>query len=110
MGRPVPAAVAGLEIVGVLVYYGLQLNPSEAQAKDFPGKGDAIAGRTALADAGISPGVMKPFVVLVEDGANRGPVVAKLRGTPGVAAAVAPPDWRKGSSRLIQAFPTADRA
>ena len=25
-------------IVGVLVYYGVQLNPSEAQAKDFPGK------------------------------------------------------------------------
>ena len=108
MGRPVPVAVAGLAIVGVLVYYGLQLNPSEAQAKDFPGKGDAIAGRTALADAGISPGVMKPFVVLVEDGANRGPVVAKLRGTPGVAAAVAPPDWRKGSSGLVEAFAATD--
>src|SRR5947208_5963507 len=45
MRRPVPVAAAGLAIVGVLVYYGLQLNPSEAQAKDFPGKGDAIAGR-----------------------------------------------------------------
>src|SRR5436190_12368080 len=64
MRRPIPVAAVGLAIVGVLVYYGLQLNPSEAQAKDFPGSGDAIDGRTALANASISPGVMKPFVVL----------------------------------------------
>jgi RND superfamily putative drug exporter len=108
--RPVAVAAVGLVIVGTLVYYGLQLNPSEAQAKDFPGKGDAIAGRTALADAGISAGVMKPFVVLVENGADREPIVAKLRATKGVAAAVAPPDWRKGSSSLIEAFPTSDGA
>jgi RND superfamily putative drug exporter len=108
--RPVSVAAVGLAIVGVLVYYGVQLNPSEAQAKDFPGKGDAIAGRTALADAGISAGVMKPFVVLVENGANREPIVTKLRATEGVAAAVAPPDWRRGSSSLIEAFPTSDGA
>jgi RND superfamily putative drug exporter len=110
MRRPVPIATVGLAIVGVLVFYGLQLNPSEAQAKDFPGKGDAIVGRAALADAGISAGVMKPFVVLVENGASRGPIVAKLNATPGVAAAVAPPDWVKGSSSLIEAFPATDSA
>jgi RND superfamily putative drug exporter len=110
MRRPIPVAAVGLAIVGVLVFYGLQLNPSEAQAKDFPGRGDAIAGRTALADAGISPGVMKPFVVLVEHGASREPIVAKLRATDGVAAAVAPPGWRKGSSSLVEAFPTTDGA
>jgi RND superfamily putative drug exporter len=110
MRRPVPVAVVGFAIVGALVYYGLQLNPSEAQAKDFPGSGDAIAGRTALADAGISAGVMKPFVVLVEGGASREPIVAQLRETPGVAAAVAPPDWRKGSSSLVEAFPATDAA
>jgi putative drug exporter of the RND superfamily len=110
MRRPVPVAAVGLAIVGVLVYYGLQLNPSEAQAKDFPGKGDAIAGRAALADAGISAGVMKPFVVVVENGAKREPIVAKLRATEGVAAAVAPPGWRRGSSSLIEAFPTNDGA
>src|SRR2546428_1135574 len=110
MRRPVPIAAIGLAIVGVLVYSGLQLNPSEAQAKDFPGSGDAIVGRTALADAGISPGVMKPFVVLVERGASRDPIVAKLRATPGIAAAVAPPEWRKGSSSLVEAFPASDGA
>src|SRR5215213_2311126 len=76
--RPWPVALVGMAIVGVLVFYGVQLNPSEAQAKDFPGTGDAINGREALADGGISAGVMKPFVVLVEDGAGRGPIVVKL--------------------------------
>jgi len=110
MRRPIPVAAIGLVIVGLLVYSGLQLNPSEAQAKDFPGSGDAISGRTALADAGISPGVMKPFVVLVENGASREPIVARLSRTPGVAAAVAPPDWRQGSSSLVEAFPASDGA
>jgi RND superfamily putative drug exporter len=110
MRRPVPIAVAGLAIVGALVFYGVQLNPSEAQAKDVPGKGDAIAGRTALADAGISAGVMKPFVVLVENGASREPIVASLNRTPGVAGAVAPRDWVEGSSSLIEAFPASDGA
>jgi RND superfamily putative drug exporter len=108
--RPVQVAAVGLAIVGVLVYYGLQLNPSEAQAKDFPGKGDAIVGRAALAHAGISPGVMKPLVVLVEHGAQREPIVAKLRSIEGVGAVVAPPDWQKGSASLIEAFPTTDGA
>jgi RND superfamily putative drug exporter len=110
MRRPIPVAAVGIAIVGVLVYYGLQLNPSEAQAKDFPGTGDAIDGRTALANANISPGVMKPFVILVENGASREPIVAKVRETPGVAAAVAPPDWREGSSSLVEAFPSSDGA
>jgi RND superfamily putative drug exporter len=112
MRRPVPVAVVGVAIVAALVYSGLQLNPSEAQAKDFPGTGDAINGRAALADAGISAGVMKPFVVLVEDGAPTAPIVEKLRQTPGVAAAVAPlgPDWRRGSNSLVEAFPASDGA
>jgi RND superfamily putative drug exporter len=53
---------------------------------------------------------LKPFVVLVENGSSREPIVAKLRETPGIAGAVAPPDWRKGSSSLVEAFPTSDGA
>src|SRR2546425_12560057 len=108
--RPLPVAVVGLAIVGLLVYSGLQLNPSEAQVKDFPGSGDAIAGRTALADAGISPGVMKPFVVLMEHGANPEPVAAKLPATPGIAGAAAPRAWRKAGNSLVEAFPASDGA
>ncbi len=110
MRRPLPVAAVGLVIVGTLVFYGVQLNPSEAQVKDFPGRGDAIDGRTALADAGISAGVMKPFVVLVENGANREAIAAKVRQTPGVAGAAAPPDWVKGQNSLVEAFPATDGA
>ncbi|HEY5294916.1 MAG TPA: MMPL family transporter [Gaiellaceae bacterium] len=110
MRRPLPIAIAGLAVVGVLVFYGVQLNPSESQAKDQPGSGDAVAGRTALSDAGISPGVMKPFVVLVEHGAKSEPIAAKLRAVPGVAGAAAPVAWRKGPNSLVEAFPAVDGA
>ena len=78
--------------------------------KDFPGSGDAIVGRATLANAGISAGVMKPFDILVEGGRSTAPIVAKLRATPGIAGAVAPPDWRKGSSSIVEAFATTDGA
>ncbi|MDE3189514.1 MAG: MMPL family transporter [Acidobacteriota bacterium] len=110
MRRPWQVAVAGLAIVGVLVFFGVQMNPSEAQAKDMPGSGDAIVGRDALAAAGISPGVIKPFDVLVEHGAATGPIVAKLRATSGIDGAVAPPGpgWRRGNDAIIEAFPSVD--
>src|SRR4029078_399970 len=76
--RPLPVAAAGIAIVGVLAGIGTQLNPNEAQLKNFPGSGTAIAGRDALAAAGISPGVMKPFNVLLEHGANASAVADKL--------------------------------
>ena len=108
MRRPVAVAAVGLTIVGLLVYSGSQLNASEAQIKDFPGKGDAIAGRSALAAADISPGVMKPFDVLVEHGANAATYVQKLKSIRGVADAAAPPAWRKGGDSIVEAFGTTD--
>jgi putative drug exporter of the RND superfamily len=109
--RPIPVALLGLAIVAVLLIPGLQLNPSESQLKDFPGKGDAIAGRQALADADLSPGVMKPYIVLVEHGGKTGGfVVDKLRGTPGVYDAVAPASWKRGTTELVEVFPKVDSA
>ena len=108
--RPVAVAAAGLAIVAVLVAVGLQINPSEAQAKDLPGTGDAIQGRAMLADAGITPGVYRPFVVLVEHGRDPAAVADRVRQVRGVEAAVAPKDWRKGGVALVEAFPSADGA
>jgi RND superfamily putative drug exporter len=105
--RPLPVAVVGLVIVGVLLVLGSQLNPSEAQAKAFPGKGDAITGRDVLAGAAISPGVMKPFVILVP-AAGTGQVVAKVRSVPGVAGVSAPASWRKNGLALVEAIPSVD--
>jgi RND superfamily putative drug exporter len=108
--RPWPVAIVGIAIVAVLAGLGTQLNPNEAQLKNFPGSGTAIAGRDALAAAGISPGVMKPFNVLVEHGASANAVAEKLNGVDGVAGAVAPAGWQRGADSLVLAFPAIDGA
>jgi putative drug exporter of the RND superfamily len=112
MRRPWPVAICGLAVVGTLVFFGIQLNPSEAQAKDMPGSGDAIVGRDLLTSAGFSPGVLKPFDVLVEHGGNPVAIAATLRATPGIAGAVAPtgPGWRTGGDSIVEAFPSVDGA
>jgi RND superfamily putative drug exporter len=108
--RPAAVAVAGLVVVAVLAGLGTQLNPNESELKNFPGSGTAIAGRQMLADAGISPGVMKPFQILVEHGGDADAVAAKARNVRGIAGAAAPAAWRSGEDSLVEAFPTIDGA
>jgi putative drug exporter of the RND superfamily len=110
--RPWAVAGVGLAIVAVLVALGLQLNPNESQLKNFPGTGTAIEGRTLLADAGISPGVMKPFVTLVEHGGNAEVIAAKQRTVSGIVGATVPPGpgWHRGPDTLVEAFPAIDGA
>jgi RND superfamily putative drug exporter len=110
--RPWAVAAVGMTIVTVLVVLGLQLNPNESQLKNFPGTGTAIAGRQLLADAGISPGVMKPFVTLVEHGGDAQAVARRERRVAGVVGATVPPgpDWRRGQDTLVEAFPAIDGA
>ncbi len=108
--RPVVVATIGLAITIVLAVIGIGLNPNESQLKDFPGSGTAIAGRQLLANAGISPGVMKPFNVLVEHGGNAQAVAARLRTVNGVVGATVPPGWQRGGDAIVQAFPAVDGA
>ena len=105
--RPLPVALVGAVIVGVLLALGSQLNPSEAQAKDFPGAGNAVTGRDQLARAGLSAGAIKPFVVLTP-AADADQVAKRLRGVEGIAGATAPAAWRKDGLALVEAIPTAD--
>ena len=110
--RPLPVFLAGLAIVALLLLPALRLNPSESQAKDLPGRGDATDGRAALVSAGVSLGVLKPFVVLVEGGAAPGPIAEKVAAVEGVNGAVVPtgPGWRRGGTSLVEAFPSTDGA
>jgi putative drug exporter of the RND superfamily len=110
--RPVPVAALGILIVALLLIPGVQLHAAESQLKDFPGKGDAIAGRAVLDRAGFSPGVMKPYVVLAENAPRSvGPQVERiLARAPGIAGAVAPPQWRRDGTSLIEVFPSSDSA
>jgi len=106
--RPVAVAAVGLLIVVGLAAIGTQLNPTEAQLAKFPGGGSAIAARDQLADAGISPGVMKPLNVLVENGGDAHAVAAKLAAVPGVVGASTPPGWQKGPDSLVEGFAAID--
>jgi putative drug exporter of the RND superfamily len=111
--RPVVTAGIGLLIVVALLIPASKLNPAQAQAKDLPGKGDAIEGRDMLTRAGISAGVLEPYVVLAENGpteANLKTLVSRLDDTPGVSGAVAPPGsgWRGNGDALVEAFSSSD--
>jgi RND superfamily putative drug exporter len=110
--RPWSVAAVGAAIVAVLVVFGVQLNPNESQLKNFPGTGTAIAGRQMLANAGISPGVMKPFVTLVEHGGDANTVASRERHVPGIVGATVPPgpSWHRGQDTLVEAFPAIDGA
>jgi putative drug exporter of the RND superfamily len=115
MRRPVAVGATGLLIVALLLVPASQLNPAEAQAKDLAGgkTADAVVGLNLLTSSGISPGALKPFVVLVER--SPGPqalrtVVSRLRSTPGIAGAAAPAQWRKGDTALVEAIPSQDGA
>lgn len=115
MRRPLLVGGIGLAIVALLMVPAAQLNASEAQAKDLAGPGtqDAVRGLERLTNAGISPGVIKPFVVLVEN--NGSPAVAatiakRLAATNGVAGAAAPTGWQRGPKQLVEAFPAEDGA
>ncbi len=106
--RPVAVAAIGIAIVAVLAGFGTQLNPNEAQLSNFPGSGTAVDGRQMLADAGISPGVMKPLNVLVENGGDAQQVAATLMTVPGIVGASAPATWHAGPNGLVEAFPAID--
>ena len=111
--RPLPVAIVGLAIVGVILSYGVQLNPSEAQAKDLPGGGNAIDGRAALVAAGVSYGVYKPFEILVEGDVTPAAlqqIASRVGSTPGVEGATAPRQWRKPGAALVEAIPAHDGA
>jgi putative drug exporter of the RND superfamily len=102
---------AGLAIVVLVLIPAFQINPSDAQIKDEPAKGDALAGTEALKQAGIPDGVYLPHVVLVENGANADVltrVAAGVAKAPGISSAAAPPSWRKDGTGLVEAFSAED--
>lgn len=108
--RPIAVAGVGIVLTVTLAGLGTQLNASETELSRFPGEGTAIDGRQMLADAGISPGVMKPLNVLVENGGDAEQAAAALREVEGVIGAEAPAAWRVGSTSFVEAFPAIDGA
>jgi len=108
--RPVAVAAVGVVLVVGLAGFGTQLRTGETALAHFPGGGTAIAGRQMLADAHISPGVMKPLNVLVEHGGDPSQVAQRLRSVSGLVGVSAPAAWHRGTTSLVEAFPAFDSA
>ena len=111
--RPYPIAAAGIAVVTLLLVPGLHLKPADPQAKDLAGKAtdDGVVGFRQLEAAGISPGVLNPYVVVAANGPSQADlhrVGAELDGMPGIAGAAAPPTWRHHGVGLVEAFPSVD--
>jgi RND superfamily putative drug exporter len=102
---------AGVAIVALVLIPAFQINPSDAQIKDEPAKGDALAGQESLRAAGFTDGIYLPYIVLGENGVD-GPslerVAGELQRTEGIASATAPPTWRKDGVGLVEAFGSVD--
>ena len=61
---------AGIAIVALVLIPAFQINPSDAVLAREPAKGDALAGRDAIAKAGLPAGALLPYEILVEHGAT----------------------------------------
>jgi putative drug exporter of the RND superfamily len=115
MRNPFVTASIGITIVAILLVPAVQLNAAEAQASALAGAEteDAVVGLHRLQDEGISTGVMKPLVVLIERNGSPSAAAAvarRLGETEGIDGAAAPPAWRRGTSQLVEAFPVEDGA
>jgi RND superfamily putative drug exporter len=109
--RPLPVFLVGAVVVTLVVLPAFHINPSDAELKNEPASGDALAGQKAITEAGIPDGVYLPHIILVEKGATRA-VLAKTAeeaaNSPGIQGAAAPSSWRKDGVGLVEAFGTHD--
>jgi RND superfamily putative drug exporter len=111
MRRPVAVSLVGGFIVLLLLIPAVKLHPADAEARFRPGAGPAIDGRDQLAAAGITAGVLKPYVVVIEGKAAPDTVAAVTKAVgadPGIAAVANPDGWAKPGMTLVEAFPDAD--
>ena len=111
MRRSYLVFAAGVAIVVLVLIPASKINPSDAQIKDEPAKGDALAGYDAITKAGFPAGVYLPYIVLAENGATPAlleRVAGEVGKAPGIASASAPPAWRTGGTGLVEAFGADD--
>jgi RND superfamily putative drug exporter len=102
---------AGIAIVALVLIPAFQINPSDAVLAREPAKGDALAGRDAIAKAGLPAGALLPYEILVEHGATPQvlqTVAAKVAADTDIAGATAPKAWRTGDIGVVEAFGNED--
>jgi putative drug exporter of the RND superfamily len=102
------AAGAGMAVVLALVVAATDLQMGTSDANTIAKSGDAKEGLTALEDAGIGEGSLLPHEILVTGASNPNEVAAELETVEGIHGAVAPSDWRRNGTTLVEAIPVPD--
>jgi putative drug exporter of the RND superfamily len=102
------AAGAGMAVIVALAFAATDLQLGTSDADTVARSGDAKQGLVALEDAGIGEGALLPNEILIENGTNPERVAAELRGVEGIHGAVAPDDWRRSGTALVEAVPVPD--
>jgi|SRR5579875_642431 len=101
------AAIAGMAIVGALIFPAFGLRIGEPLAGSLARSGPAQAGLRMLTAAGVPTGVLDPIVVMLRAGAQRRPLTTRLAKLPGVWAVLAPPGPAnaRGGTALVTVLP-----
>ena len=102
------AAVAGTAVIGALALAATEIQLGSDDADTVAQSGTAKQALVALERSGIGEGALLPHEVLVAGGTDPARVAASLGAVDGVHGAVAPADWRRGGTALIEVLPIAD--
>jgi len=103
------AALGAVAVLAALVLAATSLHPGLSNLDTIAKQGDAKQGLIALERSGIGAGALEPAEALVQ-GSSSGQVARALASVRGVHGAVAPnsPQWRHGTTAIVDGFPTAD--
>ncbi len=105
------AVGAALLMLGALTFAATELNLGTSNPDTIAKSGDGQTGLNALKDSGIGSGALAPYEILAPQG--EGPAAAAAVGrVEGIHGAVAPddPDWQRGGTAIVEAFPTPNPA
>jgi RND superfamily putative drug exporter len=101
------AAAASTAVLVALLVGATTITLGNPSAGSLGNDGPARAALEKLEGSGIGTGPLSPFDALVRSG-DAGEVAEALARVEGVRSAAAPADWRRGSTALVVAIPTAD--
>jgi RND superfamily putative drug exporter len=102
------AAGAGMAVLGALLIGASNLHLGDASTDSIARAGVAKDALAELDDSGIGKGAILPHEVLVEGDADPKQVANSLDGVEDVQGAVAPSDWRRGGTAVVDVFGRPD--
>jgi RND superfamily putative drug exporter len=103
------AAIAAMAVLVALLAAASTMHAGISNVDTIAKSGDARDGLVALERSGIGSGALLPHEILVK-GADPGRVATAVAAVDGIHGAAAPalPQWRRGGTALVAAFPVKD--